>query len=49
MSQDPRAEALRREARRWIGGAVILALLIVIVGLIALPEVDLLALRYAVW
>ncbi len=45
----PAPESLVRYAARWIGGALLLALVIVGLGALFLPEVDLLALRYAVW
>lgn len=45
----PAPDSLARYAARWIGGALILALVIVGLGAFFLPEVDLLALRYAVW
>jgi hypothetical protein len=45
----PAPASLARYAARWIGGALLLALVIVGLGTFFLPEVDLLALRYAVW
>ncbi len=47
--EPPAPPALARYAARWIGGALLLALVIVGLGTFFLPEVDLLALRYAVW
>ena len=39
---------LQREAAIWLGGAILLALLISIFFAVFLPELDLLSLRYEV-
>lgn len=39
---------LQQEARRWLGGAVLIAVLIAIALALALPRLDLLAMRYSV-